>query len=205
MPWRAASSTASARRSRSLVGDADDADRHAVAGDQHGRAARRSSIGLERRLDVALKHSPRSSNRRWLPDDRPDAADDRLGAAARAAPGSRSSPGSAASSRSARSTIARPIGCSDRASSDAASAQNPSVRRAVQRERRRLHVETSLSSGSRSCRTRRSVTGASRSRCAPPLISTPFRAAAASADTIDTGVEITSAHGHEMTSSTSAR
>ena len=48
-------------------------------------------------------------------------------------------------------------------------------------------------------------TAASRSRWAPPLISTPFRAAAESADTIDTGVEITSAHGQEMTSRTSAR
>ena len=48
-------------------------------------------------------------------------------------------------------------------------------------------------------------TPARRSRCAPPLISTPFRAAAESAATIDTGVEITSAHGHAMTSSTSAR
>ena len=46
---------------------------------------------------------------------------------------------------------------------------------------------------------------AARSRCAPPLISTPFRAAPASAATIDTGVEITSAHGQETTSSTSAR
>ena len=44
-----------------------------------------------------------------------------------------------------------------------------------------------------------------RSRCAPPLISTPLRAAPASAATIDTGVEITRAHGHETTSSTSAR
>ena len=44
-----------------------------------------------------------------------------------------------------------------------------------------------------------------RSRCTPPLISTPFRAAVAIADTTDTGVEITSAHGHEITSSTSAR
>ena len=40
---------------------------------------------------------------------------------------------------------------------------------------------------------------------APPLISTPLRAAAASAETTETGVEMTSAHGHEMTSSTSAR
>ena len=48
-------------------------------------------------------------------------------------------------------------------------------------------------------------TAASRSRCAPPLMSTPRRAAVASAATIDTGVEITSAHGHATTSSTSAR
>ena len=48
-------------------------------------------------------------------------------------------------------------------------------------------------------------TAARRSRCAPPLMSTPLRAAADSADTIDTGVEMTSAHGHEITSSTSDR
>ncbi len=36
-------------------------------------------------------------------------------------------------------------------------------------------------------------------------MSTPLRAAAASAETIDTGVEMTSAHGHEMTSRTSER
>ena len=48
-------------------------------------------------------------------------------------------------------------------------------------------------------------TPASRSRCAPPLTSTPLRAAADSADTIETGVEMTSAHGQEITSSTSAR
>src|SRR5215510_16384255 len=39
-----------------------------------------------------------------------------------------------------------------------------------------------------------------RSRCAPPLISTPFLAAPARAATIDTGVEMTSAHGHDTTS-----
>ena len=44
-----------------------------------------------------------------------------------------------------------------------------------------------------------------RSRCTPPLISTPLRAAPASAATTDTGVEMTSAHGHDTTSSTSAR
>src|SRR4051812_38534185 len=44
-----------------------------------------------------------------------------------------------------------------------------------------------------------------RSRYAPPLISTPLRAAPASAATIDTGVEMTSAHGQETTSSTRAR
>ena len=44
-----------------------------------------------------------------------------------------------------------------------------------------------------------------RSRCTPPLMSTPLRAAPASAATIETGVEMTSAHGHDTTSSTSAR
>ena len=39
----------------------------------------------------------------------------------------------------------------------------------------------------------------------PPLMSTPFFAAAASAATMLTGVEITSAHGQAITSSTSAR
>ncbi len=46
---------------------------------------------------------------------------------------------------------------------------------------------------------------ASRSIAAPPLISTPWRAAPASAETIDTGVEMTSAHGQATTSTTSAR
>ena len=49
------------------------------------------------------------------------------------------------------------------------------------------------------------LTAARRSRCTPPLSSTPRRAPPASADTIDTGVEITSAHGHDTTSRTSAR
>ncbi len=48
-------------------------------------------------------------------------------------------------------------------------------------------------------------TAASRSRCAPPLMSTPRRAPAASADTTATGVAMTSAHGQAITSSTSAR
>ena len=49
------------------------------------------------------------------------------------------------------------------------------------------------------------VIPASRSSDAPPLMSTPWRAAPASAETIDTGVEITSAHGHATTRTTSAR
>ena len=44
-----------------------------------------------------------------------------------------------------------------------------------------------------------------RSRCTPPLINTPLRAAVAMADTTETGVEMTSAQGHEITSRTSAR
>ena len=39
----------------------------------------------------------------------------------------------------------------------------------------------------------------------PPLIRTPFRAAAARAATMLTGVEMTSAHGQAMTRRTSAR
>ena len=75
---------------------------------------------------------------------------------------------------------------------------------AVQRRRRR-RPPARRASACRSCRTRRSGPGWSRSRCTPPLISTPLRAAPASAATIDTGVEMTSAHGHETTSRTSAR
>ena len=48
-------------------------------------------------------------------------------------------------------------------------------------------------------------TPASRSSAAPPLISTPWRAADASADISDTGVAITSAHGQPTTSVTSPR
>ena len=43
------------------------------------------------------------------------------------------------------------------------------------------------------------------SRNAPPLMSTPRRAIAVRPETIDTGVEITNAHGQAMTSSTKAR
>ena len=39
---------------------------------------------------------------------------------------------------------------------------------------------------------------------APPLISTPARAEAVSAATMETGVEMTRAHGQAITSSTSA-
>jgi hypothetical protein len=42
-------------------------------------------------------------------------------------------------------------------------------------------------------------------RNAPPLISTPRRAIAVRPETIDTGVEITNAHGQAITSSTRAR
>ncbi len=48
-------------------------------------------------------------------------------------------------------------------------------------------------------------TPASASRCAPPLISTPRRAAAVIALMTVTGVLITSAHGQAITSSDSAR
>ena len=94
-------------------------------------------------------------------------------------------------------------GCSDRDSSDAASrstsgAGTPSVATtSTTRSRPCVSVPVLSNAMQR--------TAASCSRRAPPLISTPFRAAAASADTIETGVEITSAHGQEMTSSTSER
>ena len=98
-----------------------------------------------------------------------------------------------------------------RARSDAPSAARP--RRPARRSRprrRRSSGTTSTTSGSPrvsvpvlSKATQRTLPA--RSRCAPPLISTPLRAAPASAATIDTGVEITSAQGHETTSSTSAR
>ena len=47
-------------------------------------------------------------------------------------------------------------------------------------------------------------TRAMSSSAAPPLTRMPIRVAAPIADTIDTGVEITSAQGHAITSSTSA-
>ena len=43
------------------------------------------------------------------------------------------------------------------------------------------------------------------SRTAPPLMSTPRRAIAVRPETMETGVEMTSAHGQAMTSSTRAR
>ena len=52
-------------------------------------------------------------------------------------------------------------------------------------------------SACRSCRTRRSGRRSCARGSMPPLISTPLRAAPASAATIDTGVEMTSAHGHD--------
>ena len=67
------------------------------------------------------------------------------------------------------------------------------------------HVQLARRQACRSCRTPSARTAARRSSAAPPLISTPRLAAADTAATIDTGVEITSAHGHDTTSSTSAR
>src|SRR3954469_21599610 len=99
--------------------------------------------------------------------------------------------------------MASAIGCAERCSTDAArptTADTPSPGSAT----------TSTTSGvprvsvpvlSNATQRTRLV----RSRCAPPLINTPLRAAAASAATIETGVEITSAHGQDTTSSTSAR
>ena len=95
------------------------------------------------------------------------------------------------------------IGCSDRCSTAAASATTDAGAHAVERH--------DLDHLGRAARQRAGLVerdaadAAARSRCAPPLMSTPFRAAPASAATIDTGVEMTSAQGHDTTSSTSAR
>ena len=132
-------------------------------------------------------------------------ADDRLGAAARAAPANAWT-GSSGERRPlrARATIARPIGCSERDSSEAASCEHAFGASTPFDGRHADDVELPVVSVPvLSNATQR--TAASRSRCAPPLMSTPLRAAAASAETIETGVEITSAHGQEITSSTSAR
>ena len=56
-----------------------------------------------------------------------------------------------------------------------------------------------------SCRTRSCPRRRGARDDAPPLTRTPLRAAADSADTIETGVDITRAQGHEITSSVSAR
>ncbi len=106
------------------------------------------------------------------------------------------------SSRATR-LMARPMGCSDRLSIDAA----------ILRTSVRAHgamAWTSTTAGvpcvsvpvlsNAMHRTRPSI-----SRCRPPLMRTPFFAAPASAETMDTGVESTSAHGHEITRNTSAR
>ena len=102
---------------------------------------------------------------------------------------------------SARATIARPSGCSDRLSSDAARRSTSGAPAPLTGSTSTTCSRPFVSVPVLSKATHR--TAASFSSRAPPLMSTPLRAAAASADTIDTGVEITSAHGQEMTSSTS--
>jgi len=99
--------------------------------------------------------------------------------------------------------MARPMGCSDRDSRDAATPSTPSTgtsstpSTAVTISRPSVRVPVLSNATHR--------TEASRSRCAPPLMRTPARAAAVSADTMDTGVEMTSAHGQATTSSAIAR
>ena len=121
-------------------------------------------------------------------------------------PGSARNPspaGSAPRSPPAPRMIARAIGCSDLASIEAATSRtsagstpsNPTVSTTSGRPSVKVPVLSNATTR----------TAAARSRWTPPLISTPRRAAPASAETIDTGVEMTSAHGHEITSRTSAR
>ena len=100
-------------------------------------------------------------------------------------------------------TIAWAIGWSERCSIDAASATTSPADTPLSGTTSTISGMPRVSVPVLSNATQRTVPV--RSRCAPPLISTPLRAALVSAATIDTGVEMTSAHGHETTSSTSAR
>src|SRR4029450_13575150 len=101
------------------------------------------------------------------------------------------------------STTARATGCSDLASTAAAyrttSRDDAAPTGATLKtwSSRRVSVPVLSNAITR--------TDARCSRGAPPLMSPPLRAAADNAATIDTGVEMTNAHGHEMTSSTRAR
>ena len=181
-PARAARRRLPARRSRSLVDDANDAEATPSLRDEHGASARHVEIVSTAAATSAERAARASVEEPVTARPRPDAADD---APRRRGPGIALEAGALrrlqpAPPRRVR-TIARPIGCSDRRFERRRRAQERSSVVAPFSARDRLHAEPSLASASRSCRTPRSVTAASCSRCAPPLISTPLRAAAASA------------------------
>ena len=172
-----------------------------------GRRTRRVQPVRDRRLDARRRSpadaDPRCSSRRRLPDQHRMAVHDaprRPGPGMRLEAVRRRDGHALASARGARSpgrsdarngTRARPPSRGPFVSRVAVAARRPRPRAS------RPCVRVPVLSKATHC------TAASCSSLAPPLIRTPLRAAAASADTIDTGVEITSAHGHEITSSTS--
>ena len=112
-----------AARLARLVGHADDAERPAPSTATITVLRPRAASVSSARVDVRAGHSRRSSNSRWLPTTTARAAD----VALRAEPGQRLERARPATARApsawARSTIARPIGCSERDSSEAASAR----------------------------------------------------------------------------------
>ena len=188
-----------ARRLARAIGDTDDPQRTRRRADDHRRSAvarqASSRASIVRRTEAALLEQPMAAEHDRAPPTRASAP--RPGSASNAWTGEREAV------RAARATIARPMGCSERDSSDAASWRTVRASRrssgddADDVERRWVNVPVLSNATQR--------TSARRSRCAPPLIRTPLRAAAASAETIETGVEMTSAQGQEITSRTSAR
>ena len=157
------------------IGDRDDADRLAVARDEHRRASRaRSSRRGARESPASRAAAPRTAD--GCPA-RPGAADVAFGAAPGerrhvVAAARRAMPATPRRSRGSRCAI----GCFDRCSTDAARRRRRRRGVAVRAARRR-RPPARRASACRSCRRRRSGRAPARSRCAPPLISTPLRAA----------------------------
>ena len=196
-------STASRAAFARPIGDGDDADQLAVARDEHRRPAAGAELRRVRR-GCAGEHSPRSSNRRWLPSSTrrrrralrrrvPAAPDVALGGSA-AMPAARVVAGSPARSDAPSAARRRPRG------------RRCTV--AVERRSSATHVDDfracpRVSVPVLSNATQR--TRLARSRCSAALDQHALARRAGQRRTIDTGVEITSAHGHETTSSTSAR
>ncbi len=106
------------------IGEPDDAERGSRMTHEHRRGA--AFLHFFDRAWSDGVQSRRSSNSRWLPIECRRRGDHGFGAEARqrlnASPGANTRPASRA-----RSTIARPIGCSDRDSSAAATASTPLV------------------------------------------------------------------------------